>query len=84
MRSYDAVFSRQALEFVAITDEDCFREVTEWLDRIERFPSAPGDYTERDDSRRQIQVVVLRYVAIAYWTDHASLEVRVIRVETNG
>ena len=83
MRPYRTVFNRQALEFVADADEETFAEIEQWVDRVEREPSMSGDYTEQDEDRRELQVVVLSRVAIAYWPDHAVKEVRVVRIEAN-
>jgi hypothetical protein len=83
MRSYRAVFSRQAMGFVAAADDDAFAEINHWVDRIERTPGLPGDYTEQDDEQRELQVTVLRRTAVTYWPDHATQEVRVVRIEAN-
>jgi hypothetical protein len=83
MRSYQAVFNRQALNFVADADDEVFVEIERWVNRIERMPSAPGDYTEEDEDHRVLHVVVLHRVAIAYWPDHAAREVRIARLEAN-
>ena len=83
MRLYRTVFNRQVLNFVADTDEDTFIEIERWVNRIERVPATPGDYTEMDEDHRELQVVVLRRVAIAYWPDDAVREVRVVRIEAN-
>ena len=83
MRLYRTVFNRPAMEFVAEADDDTYVEIEQWVNRIERTPSAPGDYTEQDEDHRELQVVVLTRVAIAYWPDHATQEVRVARIEAN-
>jgi len=83
MRLYQTVFSRQALHFAATADDDTFAEINQWVDRIERMPSAPGDYTEQDADGRELHVTVLHQIAILYWPDHATREVRVIQIEAN-
>jgi len=83
MRGYLTVFNRPALEFVVDTDEEAFAEIEQWVHRIERAPANLGDYTEWDEDRRELQVTVLKRVAIAYWPDHGAREVRVVRIETN-
>jgi hypothetical protein len=83
MRPYRTVFTRQALEFVADADGDTYAEIEQWVNRIERTPFTPGDYTELDEDGRELQVVVLTRVAVAYWPDHAGREVRVVRIESN-
>lgn len=83
MKPYLAVFNRPALEFVANADDLVFAEIESWVNFIERAPHTSGDYTETDASRRDVQVVVLRHVAIAYWADHAVRELRVVRIEVS-
>jgi hypothetical protein len=83
MRPYRSVFNRQALMFVADADEETYAEVEQWVNRIERAPFTSGDYTEQDEDRRELQVMVLTRVAVAYWIDHAVREIRVARIEPN-
>lgn len=82
MRPYRTIFNRQAMEFVADADDEAFAEVEQWVNRVERAPSASGDYTEEDEDHRIMEVAVLHRVAIAYWADHAVREVRVVRIES--
>jgi hypothetical protein len=84
MRPYRTVFTRQALDFVADADEDTYAEIEQWVNRIERSPFITGDYTEQDEDHRELQVLVLGRVAVAYWIDHAMREVRVARIEASG
>lgn len=83
MRRYQTVFSRQALLFAAAADDDTFAEINLWVDRIERMPSTPGDYTEQDADGRELHTTVLTRLAITYWPDHATREIRVIQIEAN-
>jgi hypothetical protein len=48
---------------------------------IERRPVTPGDYTEPDDTGRELQVFVLGNIAVTSWPDHAVREVRIARIE---
>ena len=83
MRLYQTVFSRQALHFAVTADDNTFAAINQWVDRIERTPSAPGDYTEQDADGRELQVIVLHQLTITYWPDHATREVRAVRIEAN-
>ncbi len=53
------------------------------MNRIERAPFTLGDYTELDEDGRELQIVDMTRVAVAYWTDHVMREVRVARIEPN-
>ena len=81
MRAYEAVFARKALEFLLRASDDEVAEIETWMRRIERTPHSPGDYTERDEAWRDLQVAVLAHTAVTYWTDDAVCEVRVCRIE---
>lgn len=82
MRRYQTVFNREALNFVVQADEAVFGEIESWVNQIERSPGTHGDYTEQDDAGHELQVAVLRAVAITYWTDDAVREVRVVGMES--
>ncbi len=81
MLPYRAVFNRDAWEFAVHANDGGLNEIARWVDRIERSPTVPGDYTERDNDGRELQVAVLHATAITYWADDAVWEVRVVRIE---
>lgn len=82
MLAYRTVFTREVSDFICRVSSRDMRFLDDWFDRIESLPDAEGDYTEPDDTGRELQVVVLGSLAIAYWTDHAVREVRIVRIET--
>lgn len=84
MRRYRTVFNREALEFVVHADEREFAEIERWVDHIERAPSTPGDFIERHDDGRELQVMALDRVVVTYWADDAEREVRVVKIESLG
>lgn len=43
-------------------------------------PYRRGDFTERDQSGRDIEVVVSRQYAVLFWADHAVKELKVIEI----
>lgn len=44
-------------------------------------PFQRGDYAERDDSGREVEVKILGDHAVTFWTDHAAREVKVVSVQ---
>ena len=81
MHPYEAVFARKAVEFLLRASDDEVAEVEAWMRRVERAPYTPGDYIERDEAWRDLQVAVLTSTALTYWADHAVCEVRICRIE---
>ena len=63
------------------------RERTQLMRLFNRFRSDPfveGDYTERDDIGRLMQVLVVGRHAIVFWVDHAVKEVKVLDLRPAG
>jgi hypothetical protein len=44
-------------------------------------PFTKGDFSERDDSGREVQVKVIGGYAVTYWSDHAVSEVKVTHIK---
>lgn len=55
--------------------------VLSFLESLAANPERAGDFTERDDSGRIVQIKVLGDYALTYWADHAVKEVKVIKIE---
>ncbi len=47
-------------------------------------PFLEGDYVERDDIGRLMQVVITGQSAVVFWADHAAKEVKVIDLRFAG
>jgi hypothetical protein len=81
MTPYQAVFSRLALEFLIQADREETAEIRRWMERIERTPHIRGDFQDRDDQWRRLEVVALDHSVITYWVDDAVREVRICKIE---
>lgn len=56
------------------------QQISLFIDSLADEPNRPGDFSERDDSGRQIEIKVLGQFAITYWTDHAVREVKILDI----
>lgn len=57
----------------------------QFIDSLAADPFKAGDYTELDETGRSIQVKVVGRFALAYWSDHAVQEIRIVEVlEADG
>jgi hypothetical protein len=52
-----------------------------FLESLAEFPSTLGDYQDRDDIGRPVQIKIIGNIALTYWADHAVKEVKVIKIE---
>jgi mRNA-degrading endonuclease RelE of RelBE toxin-antitoxin system len=56
-------------------------QILRFLQILADDPTKPGDYEERDDIGRPIQIKIVGDFALTYWADHAVREVKVIQIE---
>jgi hypothetical protein len=52
-----------------------------FLEALADDPSKRGDYQERDDVGRAVQIKVVGKFALTYWADHAVKEIKVTKIE---
>jgi len=58
--------------------------ITRLFDDLAQDPSRPGDYAERDEIGRPIQVVIIASSAVCFWADHAVKEVKIVDLKSAG
>lgn len=51
-----------------------------FIDSLSGDPNKTGDYSERDETGRNLEIKVIGSFAITYWADHAAAEVKVVDV----
>jgi hypothetical protein len=56
-------------------------QIFQFLESLANEPSRSGDYTERDDAGRSVQIKIVVDFALTYWADHAAKEVKVTKIE---
>jgi hypothetical protein len=56
--------------------------VMQFIRSLANNPNTAGDFTEKDDTRRAIQVKLVGRYAITYWADHAVLEIKVTHIKS--
>ncbi len=52
-----------------------------FLESLSGNPSQTGDYEEKDDVGRPVQIKILGDYALTFWANHAVREVKVTKVE---
>ena len=57
------------------------RMVMRFVASLGENPFAAGDFSEKDDAGRTVQVKVVGRFAITFWTDHAVSEVKVTHIK---
>jgi hypothetical protein len=77
---YDVYVRREAFEFLRHCRVNERELLLKLLRSLGQDPYRRGDFTERDQSGRDVEVVVSRRYAILFWADHAAKEVKIIEI----
>jgi hypothetical protein len=76
--TYAVYLRREALDFL----RECRREdrdsLLNLLDTLANDPFQKGDFAEKDQTGRTIEVLIFRRYAILYWPDHPVKEVKIV------
>ncbi len=52
-----------------------------FLESLAGNPGKPGDYEERDEIGRPVQIKIVGSHSLTYWADHAVKEIKVTKIE---
>ncbi len=55
-------------------------EIFSFIDSLKTRPDSQGDYSETDETGREVEIKIVGGYAITYWPDHAVKEVKVADV----
>ena len=84
MPPYRVFSAAEAIAFL----KTCRRQeqllVTRLFDELANDPFRAGDYVERDELGRPIQVVIIGKYAVFYWADDPVREVKVVDLKPAG
>lgn len=79
--SYEPVLSAKASAFLVGLSKPKQRRLIALLFQLAENPNQIGDYSEPDDSGREIQFLLLRDLVIGFWPDHPVRELRIVDIE---
>lgn len=74
---YEVYLHREAFAFLRQLPRRDGEHLLGLLQQLGRDPFRRGDFSERDLSGREIEVLIVRRYAVLFWTDHAVKEVKV-------
>ena len=77
---YRVFVRKEAYDFLSRCRRMEQERVLRFLDLVANNPHQKGDYTEKDDVGRPLEVVVEGRVAIIFWADHAVKEGKVVEI----
>ena len=80
MRPYKVLVTHEVLSLPRPSTRDRQRIVS-FLESLADNPFQKGDYEEKDDIGRPIQIKVIGQYALTFRADHGEREVKVIKIE---
>jgi hypothetical protein len=78
--AYEVYLRREVFEFLRQCRAQEREQLLTVFRALARDPYRRGDFTQRDRSGRELEVLIVRRYAILYWPDHAVKEVKVTDV----
>ena len=79
--SYEPVLSSKAAGFLLSLSKARQKKLVGLLYQLADSPAQIGDYSEADDSGRDVQFILIRDLLVAYWADHPVKELRIVDIE---
>ena len=79
--AYEPVLSSKSATFLVALSKVRQRKLIGLLYNLAGNPSQIGDFSEQDDTGREIQFIRVRDLLIAFWADHAVRELRIVEIE---
>jgi hypothetical protein len=81
MRVYAVFINEQALA-VAPRLGTQLESVMQFIRSLAGNPNTAGDFTEKDNTGRIVQIKVIGRYAITFWADHAISEIKVTHIKS--
>lgn len=78
---YEPVLSAKATSFLVSLSNRRQKMLIQLLRQLACQPGQLGDYSERDDTGRDVQFILAGDLVIAFWADHPAREFRIVDVE---
>lgn len=78
---YEPVLSSRATAFIIRLSKPRQRRLIDLLFRLADNPYQIGDYSEKDDTGRDVHFLLVGDMVIGFWSDHAVKEFRIIDIE---
>ena len=80
MRPYK-VYIRQEALLTAPRSGGQRQRIMDFVQSLATDPNCVGDFSERDDVGRTVQVKIIGRYAVTFWADHAVSEVKVTHIQ---
>ncbi len=78
---YEPVLSSKAAAFLVSRSKARQRKLIGLLYQLAANPFQIRDYSEPDQTGREVQFILIQDLLIAFWADHAVRELRIVDIE---
>ena len=80
-RGWKLVLNEGAVERLLACRAKRRQTLIRFLEELRAEPQSRGDFQERDDTGRELQVKRHHEFLLTFWTDHSAKEVRIVDIE---
>jgi hypothetical protein len=84
MAPYKVFLANEIVAQLRVCKRDERQLITRLFDELADDPFRVGDFIERDNLGREIQVMIVGRYALYFWSDHAVKEVKIIGMKITG
>ena len=84
MPPYRVFIAAEAIAFLKTFSRREQLRITRLFEELVDDPFRAGDYVERDEIGRPIQVKIIGRYAVFFWTDHSVKEVKIVDLKPAG
>jgi hypothetical protein len=77
---YKVLITRDILALPKPSSRDRQR-VLSFIDGLASDPFQKGDFEEKDDAGRPVQIKIIGRHALTFWSDHGAKEVKITRID---
>jgi hypothetical protein len=81
VRAYEIILHEEVVEILASLRRPAQRSLLRMFDDLRKKPFRRGDFQESDADGRVNEVLLVDDWLVTFWTDHATREMRVVRLE---
>jgi hypothetical protein len=80
MRPYEIYINEAALALAPRSNLQR-EKIMKFIRSLSDNPNTLGDFSEKDDAARTVQVKIIGRYAVTFWTDHAVSEIKVTHIK---
>jgi hypothetical protein len=80
MKAYSLYLRREAIDSLRLIRPKVRQGIAGFIDSLAADPFTRGDFQEKDETGRDLEIKIIGNYAITFWVDHAVQEVKIVDI----